>query len=331
MKYVDAINKAFDYLLRKNQNLVILGQGLWSPFYVGKSMDGLDEKYGRNRVIDTPVSENASTGVALGLAIAGSKSVVIHPRMDFMILAADQIVNEVAKWRYVLGENCNIPITIRGIINRGGEQGAQHSQALHSWFSHIPGLRVVMPALPQDAYKMLIQSVESPDPVIYIDDRWSYDYDASVETEVENELIPLSYEGPKVIKKGKDISLVGIGHSTLLCLEAAKKLCDYNIDCEVIDLRVLNPLNPSNIMESIKKTKRLIVVDGAWKNSGIAGEILATISENIKIDWLSNPIRITLPDSPAPSSKILENVYYFNSDTIIDKVKSILSIKINKK
>ena len=146
--------------------MVVIGQGVWSPFYVGSSMDGLESKYGKNRIIDTPVSENGVTGFALGAAITGTPTVVIHPRMDFMILAMDSIVNAAAKWRYSLNSTSPIPLTIRTIINRGGEQGAQHSQALHSWFAHTPGLRVVMPSCPSDGFSTKLMIFELSSTVI---------------------------------------------------------------------------------------------------------------------------------------------------------------------
>ena len=181
MKFVEAIRNAIFDSMQADPEMHILGQGVWSPFYVGSSMDGIESTFGRSRVIDTPVSENAVTGLALGAAISGQSTLVIHPRIDFMILAMDPLVNAAAKWRYSLDYETPIPLTIRAIINRGGEQGAQHSQALHSWFSHIPGLRVVMPSSPRDAYYLLRQSIECPDPVVFIEDRWSYDFEESFE------------------------------------------------------------------------------------------------------------------------------------------------------
>lgn len=323
LKYVDAIQKGFDYLLATYPELILLGQGLWSPFYVGRSLHGLDQKYGRDRVIDTPISENAVTGIALGAAIVGSKTVAIHPRMDFMILAVDQIVNEAAKWRYMLSSDINLSFTVRGIINRGGEQGAQHSQALHSWFAHIPGLRVVMPATPSDALNLLIQSAECPDPVIYIDDRWCYEYEEEVEFNFE--LPPLSTEKPQIICTGNDITVVGIGYSTLLCIEVVEQLSVDNISCEVIDLRVLNPLDTTLIVSSVIKTGRLIVVDGGWKNAGMAAEIIASVAESGQIKWKSTPTRITLPDAPAPSSSALEFIYYQSVSEITLQIRKLIA------
>ena len=166
--YGEAIQEGFQYILSENEKSFVIGQGLWSPWYVGNSMRDLDKEFGKKRIIDTPVSELATTGAAIGAGLNGYSVVVVHPRMDFMLLAADQIVNQAAKWRHMLGGQISPNVTFRAIINRGGEQGAQHSQALHSWYSHIPGLRVVMPAFASDARDMLIAAAQSPDPVMYI-------------------------------------------------------------------------------------------------------------------------------------------------------------------
>jgi len=173
--YATAIRAGFEYLLDKYPEVFVIGQGVSSPWYVGNSMTDLDKRYGVNRVIDTPVSESAVTGAAVGASLCGMLPIVIHPRMDFMLYAMDAIVNEAAKWSHMTGGQSCAPVTIRAIINRGGEQGAQHSQALHSWFAHVPGLRVVMPSTVSDARDLLIASVLSKDPVLYIDDRWLYE------------------------------------------------------------------------------------------------------------------------------------------------------------
>ena len=173
--YGSGIQTAFEHVLENYDDSFIIGQGLWSPWYVGNTMVDLDKKFGKERIIDCPVSENSVTGTALGAALNGMKAIVVHPRMDFMVLASDQIVNQAAKWSHMFGGQAQPNVTIRGIINRGGEQGAQHSQALHAWFAHVPGLRVVMPSTVADARDLLIASVLCDDPVMYIDDRWLYD------------------------------------------------------------------------------------------------------------------------------------------------------------
>ena len=215
IKYSTAILKAFERLLKKDKNVFLIGQGLWSPWYVGETMKDLDKKFGKSRIIDSPVSENAVTGIAFGASLTKSRPIVIHPRMDFMILALDQIVNQAAKWRFMMGGNASTNLTIRSIINRGGEQGAQHSQSLHSWLSHIPGLIVLMPSTVQDAYDLLISGVKSNNPVVYIDDRWLYDLEASLNQ--RKSIKKLTSLTPKKLKKGEDLSIIGCGYGTKNC------------------------------------------------------------------------------------------------------------------
>ena len=212
----------------------VIGQGLWSPWYVGSSMTNLDKKFGVERVIDTPVSESACTGAAVGASLSGMRPIVV-PRMDFMLYAMDAIVNEAAKWRHMTGGQAAVPVTIRSIINRGGEQGAQHSQALHSWFAHIPGLRVVMPATVSDARDLLISSVLCNDPVLFIDDRWLYDQKDYLN---EVEIIPLSQITPKCLHEGVDLTIVGLGYGTKCAFDSLTELSQRGISAEIIDLRV---------------------------------------------------------------------------------------------
>lgn len=320
--YGKAILAGFEYLLENHPEVFVIGQGLWSPWYVGNSMTDLDKKFGKERIIDTPVSENACTGAGVGASLAGMKPIIVHPRMDFMLYAIDPIVNQAAKWSHMFGGQANPSITIRSIINRGGEQGAQHSQALHSWFSHIPGLRVVMPSTVSDARDLLIASVLSEDPVIYIDDRWLYDQEEELEPVQE---ISINSIKPKILKKGDDITIAACSYSTLIAKNACKALKKYHINAELIDLRILNPLSTELICESVKRTKNLLVVDNGWKNCGISGEIIASVAEKIPpSNFLSSPQRITLPFSPAPTSGILEKIYYPTSDDIINKVLEII-------
>jgi pyruvate/2-oxoglutarate/acetoin dehydrogenase E1 component len=325
LNYGAAILSAFDYLLDKYPEVFVIGQGLWSPWYVGNTMSDLDKKYGVDRVIDTPVSEAACTGAAVGAALAGMKPIVVHPRMDFMLYAMDAIVNQAAKWAHMVGGQAHAAVTIRAIINRGGEQGAQHSQSLHSWFAHVPGLRVVMPTTVQDARDLLIASVLCPDPVLYIDDRWLYSQ--TDEIEPINEL-DLTLVGPKCLIEGNDITIVGSSYSTFIAIEAQKMLTNIGIYPEIIDLRILNPFNPSIILDSVKKTGRLIIVDGGWKSCGFASEVSASVVECLHPSFLkSSIIRVTLPEAPAPTSKNLENLYYPDANTIVNAVTNLIRKK----
>ena len=321
--YGTAILEAFEYLLENYPEVFVIGQGLWSPWYVGNSMTNLDKKFGIERIIDTPVSESACTGAAVGASLAGMKPIVVHPRMDFMLYAMDAIVNQASKWSHMLGGQAHPGVTIRGIINRGGEQGAQHSQALHAWFAHVPGLRVVMPSTVVDARDLLIASVLCNDPVMYIDDRWLY--------EQEDELPPvreldLTTQRPAISFTGSDITIVASGHASLLVREAASLLGSEKISVEVVDVRVLNPFYTEEIIASVNKTKNLLVVDSGWISGGFSAEVIAKVVEQLPVHCLSNPpARIALPNAPAPTSRVLEKTYYTSTSDVVEAVKKILN------
>jgi len=320
--YGTAICSAFEYLLENYPEVFVIGQGLWSPWYVGNSMTDLDKKFGTERVIDTPVSESACTGAAIGASISGMKPIVVQPRMDFMLYAMDAVVNQAAKWSHMFGGQAHPQVTIRGIINRGGEQGAQHSQALHAWFAHVPGLRVVMPSTVADARDLLIASVLCKDPVVYIDDRWLYDQEADLQPIVETSL---ASQKPLITDSGRDLTIVASGHASLLARDAVKKLKDENISIEVIDIRVLNPFEAEVIVESILKTKHLLVIDSGWLSAGFSAEIVAKVMERIPVNCLKKPpVRIALPDASAPTSRVLEKEYYTTTDDVVNGVKGIL-------
>ncbi|SFV86913.1 Pyruvate dehydrogenase E1 component beta subunit [hydrothermal vent metagenome] len=320
--YGTAILAAFEYLLENYPEVFVIGQGLWSPWYVGNSMTDLDKKFGVERVIDTPVSESACTGAAVGASLAGMKPIVVHPRMDFMLYAMDAVVNQAAKWSHMLGGQAHPGVTIRSIINRGGEQGAQHSQALHAWFAHVPGLRVVMPSTVADARDLLIASVLCNDPVMYIDDRWLYEQEDELPPVVE---LDLAAQRPVVSVVGSDITIVASGHASLLARKSIQILENTGVSVEVIDVRVLNPFYTEEIVASVKKTRNLLVVDSGWMSGGFSGEIIAKTVEQLPVDCLKNPpVRVALPDAPAPTSRVLEKAYYTSTEDVVAAVKKIL-------
>jgi len=320
--YVEAIREGFVHLLRTYPNVFTIGQGLWNPWYVGQSMRDLEKEFGKHRVLDTPASENACTAAAIGASLFGYRPIVIHPRMDFMVLATDAIVNQAAKWHHMLGGQSSPAVTIRGIINRGGEQGAQHSQALHAWYAHVPGLRVVMPATVRDARDLLISSVLSGAPVIYIDDRWLYEREDDIPPIVER---PLAGEMPRVLREGRDLTLVGAGYATYLCEQAADVLAAQRISAEVVDVRVLNPLERAPIVRSVAKTGRLVVVDGGWRTAGLAAEIMASAAEGVDPRQVKKmPVRLCLPDAPAPTSGPLEQVYYTKVGDVVEAARAMV-------
>ena len=319
--YSEAILEGFKYLLDNDEDVFIMGQGLWSPWYVGNTMRDLDKLYGKKRVIDTPVSENAVTGAAIGASLCGSKPIVVHPRMDFMLYAMDPIINQAAKWSYMFGGQAHPQVTIRSIVNRGGEQGAQHSQILHSLFAHIPGLRVVIPYSVLDARDLLISSVLCKDPVIFIDDRWLYD-----EKDERKEIEKLNLEEVtcRTVLEGDDITIISSGYSTKISKNAIQIFNDTNkkFSIELIDLRVVNPINYDLILKSICKTKRFIVVDGGWKTCGLASEIISSVVEKLDPNiLLSKPINLSLKNCPAPSSNVLEKEYYLTEQDIVNSLE----------
>jgi len=322
VSYGSAIRLAFEYLLEKYPEVFVIGQGLWSPWYVGKSMTDLDKKFGKQRVIDTPVSELACTGAAVGASLCGMRPIVVHPRIDFMLYAMDAVVNQAAKWSHMVGGQAHPAVTIRAIINRRGEQGAQHSQALHAWFAHIPGLRVVLPASAADARDLLIASVLCDDPVVYIDDRALYDVVSEPLPPVRE--LDLAQEGPRCVAPGKDITLVASSHSTWLALQAREQLATRGVSAEVVDLRVISPLRTEAIVKSVASTGRLVAIDGGWRTCGMAAEVLAVVAENVPPQAMrSAPARITLPDAPAPTSRVLEKAYYPDAELIVSRVLDI--------
>lgn len=320
LSYSLAINEAFHQLMERDESVMLIGQGVKSPWYVGNTALGLIPRFGERRVIDTPVSENAMTGAAVGAALAGMRSIVVHPRMDFMLYAIDPIVNEAANWHYMNGGKLPVPTVFWGVINRGGEQGAQHSQALHAMFAHVPGLKVVMPSTPYDAKGLMIAAVLDNDPVVFIDDRWLYNLEEAVPEEFYS--VPIGKSA--IRREGKDVTIVAISYLVHEALQAADNLALEGIQAEVIDPRTVKPLDFDLIQKSVQKTGRLVVADGGWKTCGIAAEIAALAAERSFSDLKAPVIRVALPDIPAPASRTLEEIYYPRSRDIQAAVRGIV-------
>jgi len=244
--------------------------------------------------------------------------------MDFMFYAFDPIVNEAANWFYMSGGRASVPVVFWGVINRGGEQAAQHSQALHAMFSHAPGLKVVMPATPYDAKGLMVAAIRDDNPVVFIDDRWLYDTEGVVPEELYS--VPI---GKGAIKKeGKDVSLIASSFMVGESMKAASELEKHGIYAEVLDLRTVKPLDVDMILKSVEKTGRAVIVDSGWKTCGLAAEISAIIAEN-DIRALKSPIcRITLPDIPAPAARSMENGYYVKHPKIVDSVRNLVAANV---
>lgn len=317
--YSLAINEALHQMMASDPSVFLMGQGTKSPWYVGNTAKDLLERFGPLRVIDTPVSENAITGAAVGAALAGMKPIIVHPRMDFMLYAFDPIINQASNWHYMNGGRLSVPVVIWGIINRGGEQAAQHSQALHAMFAHTPGLKVVMPATPYDAKGLMIAAIRDPNPVVYIDDRWLY----PCEEDVPEDLYEVEIGKGVIRKEGTDVTVVGSSYMAQEAVKAARELEKEGIDVECIDLRSVKPLDKDLILASVKKTGRLVVADVGWKSFGVSAEISALVSESV-LGYLKVPVlRVCLPDCPAPASSVLEKEFYKTSVDIVEAVTKV--------
>ncbi|MBN1185464.1 MAG: alpha-ketoacid dehydrogenase subunit beta [Bacteroidales bacterium] len=320
LSYSLAINEALKQTMETDDSVFILGQGVKSPWYVGNTCKDLIKLYGEDRVIDTPISENAMTGAAVGASLTGMKAIIMHPRMDFFLYAFDPVINQAANWSYMSGGRASVPVVFWLVINRGGEQAAQHSQAFHSLFSHVPGLKIIAPSNSYDVKGLLVAAINDPNPVVFIDDRWLY----GKEDYVPEELYELPIGKGIIRTEGNDVTLVA---SSFLANEASKTieiLLDDGISVEFLDLRSIKPLDIDLITESVRKTGRLVLVDGSWKTSSINSEISATVNELIFGSLKAPVVRINLPDAPAPASSVLEAEYYISNEIIIDAVKNIV-------
>jgi len=321
LNYALAINEALHQMMSEDESVFVIGQGVKSPWYVGNTAKDLLERFGPERVIDTPVSENAMTGAAVGAALAGMRSVVVHPRMDFMLYAFDPIINQAANWFYMNGGKLSAPVVFWAIINRGGEQAAQHSQAIHALFAHIPGLKVVMPSRPYDAKGLMISAIKDDNPVIFIDDRWLH----GIEDDVPEDIYEVPIGKANILREGKDITVVAISYMTYLAMEAAKDLAKVGIDAEIVDLRTVKPFDKELLLASVKKTGRLVVADAGWKSFGMGAEIASIVFEEAFGHMKGPVVRVALPDVPAPASRTLEEAYYPTAEDIVQAVRKVLS------
>ncbi len=306
--------------MAEDASVFLIGQGVKSPWYVGHTADGLLDRFGEKRVIDTPVSENAVTGAAVGAALNGMRPVVVHPRMDFMMYAFDPIVNEAANWCYMSGGRSSVPVVVWGIINRGGEQAAQHSQAIHAMFAHVPGLKVVMPATAYDAKGLMVAAIRDNNPVVFVDDRWLYGDEGDVPEDIYE--VPI---GQAIVRRdGADVTVVATSVMVKIALAAAREMAADGTGVEVVDVRTVKPLDQDAILRSVRKTGRLVVADGGWRSFGVAAEIEARVFEEAFHAMKTPPVRVTLPDVPAPASQTLEARYYPRKEHLLEAIRAVL-------
>jgi pyruvate dehydrogenase E1 component beta subunit len=320
--YAEAIREAFDICLGLDSHVYLIGLGIPDPKGFFGTTTGLNTKYGGDRVMDMPCAENGLTGIALGSAINGMRPVVNHQRLDFALLSLDQICTQAAKWHYMFGGIMKMPLVVRMILGRGWGQGPQHSQCLHSWFAHIPGLKVVMPSSPHDAKGLLISAIQDDNPVVYIDHRWLHHVKGPVPE--GHYSVPI---GPiRHVQEGTDLTIVSFSYMTLEAIQASEKLASLGISAEILDCRSLRPLDHESILISLQKTGRLLVVDTGWAAAGMSSEILAIASERAFLSLKSAPRRICLPDCPTPTCPSLADHYYPRAGHIVAAAREMFGL-----
>jgi pyruvate/2-oxoglutarate/acetoin dehydrogenase E1 component len=303
--YADAIREALDQEMENDPTVIVLGAGVDDPKRILETTKGLLEKYGNHRVFDTPLAEDGMTGVAIGAALAGLRPVHVHIRMDFILLAMNQVVNMAAKISHMYGGALYVPLVIRSIIGKSWGQGAQHSQSIYPSFMNIPGLKIVAPSTPYDAKGCLIQSIRDDNPVMFIEHRLLY-YQKGL---VPEDCYSLPLGRARILIEGHDITLIGISQMAIECLRSQAYLNEVAISAEVIDPVSLYPLDMDTITNSVKKTKRLIVVDNAWISCGAGAEIIARLAE-IGILHDVAVCRMGFASVPCPTTPTLEQVFY---------------------
>lgn len=315
LTYGQAVCEATAQEMRRDPSVVVFGIGVDDFLAIYGTTRGLVEEFGPERVFDTPLSEDAMTGVAIGAALGGLRPIHVHIRMDFLMLAMNQIVNHAAKARYMYGGAVSVPIVVRAIIGKSWGQGAQHSQGLHSFFMHVPGLRVAAPSTPFDAKGCLISAIRDRDPVIFVEHRLLHTMSGPVPEAL--------YEVPpgqaRVLAPGRDATLVGISFMAVECLRARALLAGAGLDVEVIDPVWLSPLDIDTIVESVRRTGSLLVVDNGWTSCGASAEIVARVAERLQ----GLPVRLQrLGFAPVtcPTTKNLEDLYYPNPRRIAECV-----------
>lgn len=323
LKYSQAVDEATVQAMEINPKVLVMGLGVDDPKGAFGTTLSAFKKFGPERVFDMPMAESAMTGVGIGAALNGYFPIMVHLRIEFLLLGIDQLINHAAKWKYMFGGKKSVPLLVRCVVGRGWGQAAQHSQSLHSIFAHVPGLKVIMPANAFDAKGMLLAAVKGDGPVLMVEHRWLHDKACHV----PKEPYTLSLTDAKVLRAGKDITIAAVSHQVLEAMNAAKILADSGIDAEVIDLRCIKPLDENTLLQSLQKTGRLVVVDTSHKSYGVTAEVAAVAADR-GFHFLKAPVfRLSLPEAPTPCSPNLEKLYYPGADEVVQAVRAVMDGK----
>jgi pyruvate/2-oxoglutarate/acetoin dehydrogenase E1 component len=323
LTYAQAISEALVQSMTKDPNVFIFGLGVDDCKGIFNTTKEAFTTFGPSRVFDTPASENALTGVAIGAALNGKRPVLVHARNDFMFLALDQMLNNAAKWKYTYNGKSSVPFLVRGIIGKGWGQGPTHSQSLQSIFAHFPGIIVAMPSNAADIKGIILESLNVDSPVVILEHRALYDLKA----DVPEEYYRRPFGKATIARVGSDLTIVATSLMVIEALKAADALAKVGISVEVIDPVTIQPLDEETIITSVEKTGRLIVADTSWLRCGFSAEVAAVVAEKA-FDHLRAPIkRIGWPESPCPVSKVLEEEFYPNHEEIIAAAYHIMERK----
>lgn len=321
--YCQAINEALIQEMERDPAVFTYGIGVPDHKRIFGSTNGLLERFGAERCFDTPLSEDALTGFGLGAAINGARPIHIHMRVDFLLLAMNQLANMVSSYRYMSGEKLKAPLVIRAVIGRGWGQAFQHSKTMHGCFAHIPGLKVVIPTTPADAKGLLISAIRDDNPVIVIEHRWLY---YAVDEVPEGDYsVPIGR--PNILLPGSDITIVATSWMNVEALRAAKIMKErHSVSVEVVDARSAAPLEDAIIVDSVNKTRHCIIADNDWVHCGFSAEIAARIAEKC-FDKLKSPVnRIGFAFTHCPCTRALENYFYPNATGIIRVIETKLKL-----
>ncbi len=325
-----ALNEALHLEMSRDKNVIVFGEDVcggtggtgekdaWGgAFGVTK---GLLSEFGPDRIMDTPITESAFVGAAVGAAMTGLRPVTEIMFVDFLGVCFDQIFNQAAKVRYMFGGKADMPMVLRASYGAGASSASQHSQALYPIFTHIPGLKVVVPSNPYDAKGLLINAIRDEDPVIFLEHKMLYDISAEVPDEAYT--VPFGEAG--IIREGEDVTLISLGKMVNVCQEAANELAKENVSASILDLRTISPLDEETILEFTEETGRMVIVDEAYPRCGVAADVSSIIVEKA-FSYLKAPIKkVTPPHSPVPYAPNLEQAFLPSSQKVIDAVKEVI-------
>jgi len=319
LSYVEALQEAVEQEMDRDPGVFVIGLNVDDHKAIQGTTRGLIDKFGADRVMDTPLSEDAITGFAIGAAMAGMRPIHVHIRMDFLMLCMNQLINMAAKAHYMYGGQVSVPMVSRSIIGKSWGQGAQHSQGLHAMFMHVPGLKVVAPTNAYDAKGCMIAAIRDDNPVIFVEHRLLY----STAAPVPEDAYAVPFGRARVTGAGDDVTLVGVSYMAVECLRARELLAEVGISAEVIDPVSLLPLDVDTIVQSARGTGRLVVVDNAWTTAGASAEIVAAVVERMD----GKPIsvgRLGYAPTTCPTTPALEKGFYPNAATIASRAHALV-------